>query len=141
MIYPQSHIEAESQETKPCPRYNHCLELFALTMSAGCFHVICSHLSCPSNHPFVRLKSLINVISEMNPDQRVMISLPRPLQDAPTEGGRCQCYNRWWVQLPVWAGATDETTNCIFSSPYRVLFSPFIYEDRHHILSLSPLQY
>lgn len=77
------------------------------------------HLSFTSNQPFVRVKSLINVLGEMNPDQRVRMPLPRPLQEAPTEGGRCQCYNRWWVQLPVWAGAADETTNRIFSSPHK----------------------
>lgn len=81
------------------------------------FHVICFHLSF--NQPFVRVKYLINVLCEMNPDQRGMMPLPRPLQEAPTEGGRCHCYNRWWIQLPVRAGAADETTNHIFSSPYK----------------------
>lgn len=81
------------------------------------FHVICSHLSF--NQHFARVKSLLQVPGEMKPGKRVIMALLRPLQEAPTEGGRCKCYSRCWIQLPVWAGAAGESTTCICSSLYR----------------------
>lgn len=75
----------------------------------------CYLLSILHHQHFVKVKSLINALGEMNPKQTTIMALLRPLQEAPIEGARCKCYSRWWIQPPVWAGAADETTNCIFS--------------------------